>query len=284
MKTALVAYVPVLHAGYVQFFKKYAGGGEKEAKLFILGRDFLSELPRIERDIRALSPEEAKEATNALGIFSEVLVMDKKNISGAALCRLVMPDEDIMHTIAEKYFAEKLTDGEIVFEDVFLRWDRFLPTKEMPPAADRKISKDDFDREIMKAAHDEAQKSSDWWRQIGALLIKDGKVILKTHNKHLPSESTPLFSGDPRSNFDAGEHIELSSVLHGEAGIIAEAARRGISLEGCSLYVTIFPCPNCAKLIAASGIKKVFYSKGYSLLDAENIFKTFEVELIKVEI
>lgn len=135
----------------------------------------------------------------------------------------------------------------------------------------------------MKKANSESEKSPDWWRQIGAIIIKDSKIILQGHNKHLPSERATMFQGDPRSNFDAGERIEISSALHGEAGLIALAAKKGISLEGTSIYVTVFPCPNCAKLIAASGIKKVFYSKGYSLLDAEDIFESFGVELIKVD-
>jgi dCMP deaminase len=272
MRTAIVAYVPVIHSGYIKLFKKYPD------TLYILGENLLAELPRIERDLRALSPEEAKKAAAALGIFSEVRVIEKDNIDKADY-EFIMPDEDIMHTIAEKYFSK----DKVIFENIFLRWDRVIPTKEISPSPSRKISHEEFDREVMKKANSESEKSPDWWRQIGAIIIKDSKIILQGHNKHLPSERTTMFQGDPRSNFDAGERIEISSALHGEAGLIALAAKKGISLEGTSIYVTVFPCPNCAKLIAASGIKKVFYSKGYSLLDAEDIFESFGVELIKVD-
>ncbi len=71
--------------------------------------------------------------------------------------------------------------------------------------------------------------------------------------------------------------------MHSEAGAIAEAARKGISLEGADLYVTTFPCPPCGKLIAYSGIKRVFYKNGYGVLDSERILKDKGVEIIKVE-
>ena len=68
--------------------------------------------------------------------------------------------------------------------------------------------------------------------------------------------------------------MELSTALHAEAGLIVEAAKKGISLEGATLYVTTFPCPNCAKLVAASGIKKLIYQDGYSVLDGEELLRS----------
>lgn len=52
-------------------------------------------------------------------------------------------------------------------------------------------------------------------------------------------------------------------VLHAEQNVICFAARNGISTDGCSIYVTLSPCKNCAKLIAQSGIIKVFYESKY---------------------
>ena len=116
------------------------------------------------------------------------------------------------------------------------------------------------------------------------VVARDGKPLISTHNR--PSKSDLLnvnIFGDPRSNFDAGENIELTTAVHGEAAAIAEAAKKGIALEGTSLYVTTFPCPVCAKSVAAAGIKRVYYSKGYSLVDAEDILRAANVELIIVE-
>ena len=49
------------------------------------------------------------------------------------------------------------------------------------------------------------------------------------------------------------------------------------------MIVTDFPCPPCAKLVAYSGIKKLFYLKGYAMLDGERILKDAGVEIIKIK-
>ena len=45
--------------------------------------------------------------------------------------------------------------------------------------------------------------------------------------------------------------------VHAEANAVSDAARKGVSLNDCTIYVTLFPCSDCAKLIIQSGIKKV---------------------------
>jgi len=89
--------------------------------------------------------------------------------------------------------------------------------------------------------------------------------------------------GDPRSNFDYGEQPEIYLSIHAEADIIAQVANRGISLQGSGIFVTTFPCPNCARLLVRAGIKKLFYTQGYSKLDAEEILKSAGVEIILVK-
>lgn len=269
---ALVLYLPVLHRGYLNFFDKH-----KNANLYILGKDMLETFPRIERDIRSLDPDQMKSAVESLNIFKSVEVLNKD--TEIKEDSIVMPDEDLSHHVADNYFSGK----DVSFESAFLRWDRMSAVKEAKVSPDTEISKEEFDMDVMKNAFTEAEKSSDWWRQVGAIIVKDGKPILIGHNRHVPGESEPYDMGDPRSNFDAGEHIEVSTALHAEAGLIAEAAKRGISLEGSSIYVTTFPCPNCAKSIAYSGIKKVYFTDGYSLVDAESILKDKGIEIIKVE-
>ena len=57
--------------------------------------------------------------------------------------------------------------------------------------------------------------------------------------------------------------LEYSRSVHAEMNLISNAARRGVSLSGATLYVTTFPCHNCAKHIVASGISKVVYLEPY---------------------
>lgn len=53
------------------------------------------------------------------------------------------------------------------------------------------------------------------------------------------------------------------ATVHAEQNAIADAARRGSSVEGCIAYVTHFPCINCAKIMAAAGIAEVKYREDY---------------------
>ena len=64
---------------------------------------------------------------------------------------------------------------------------------------------------------------------------------------------------------------------------MACAARDGVSLKGAEVYVTTFPCANCARLLTTAGITKVYYRDGYSMLDAEDIFKAAGVEIVLVQ-
>ena len=51
--------------------------------------------------------------------------------------------------------------------------------------------------------------------------------------------------------------------VHAEQNAIADAARRGISVEEATAYVTHFPCIHCAKILAASGIRRIKYFHDY---------------------
>ena len=274
MKDILVAYIPVLHAGYIKLLKKYSD------EVYVLGSDLILEFPRMEREIRLLQPEEMQKAIVGLGIVSKVEVLDKKELTKIPLeVTVVVPDEDLMHYIAEKYFKK----NKVVFEKVFLRWDKPITLRENIVDPNRVISQKDFDKKMIKLAFESADKSSDWWRQVGAVAVRDKKVLFARYNKHLPSAHSIYENGDPRNNFDAGEHIDLSTVIHAEAGVISEAAKKGVSLDNAEMYVTTFPCPNCARLMIEAGIKKVYYSKGYSLVDAEKLFSQAGVEIILVQ-
>lgn len=272
--TSIISFVPALHKGYIDFFKKYPD------TLYLIDSDFVQDFPRLERDLRQFNADDMKKAIEALDILKEVKVLHAVDISTINLeGDVVMPDEDISRELKEKYFK----NIAVTFEPVFLRWNRQITLAESVVPPDRVISTSQLDKELIATAFAEASRSSDWWRQVGAVVVKDGKILLTGYNKHMPSDLSMDFYGDPRSSFDAGERIDLSTAIHGEANLIAKAARSGIPLQDASIYVTTFPCPNCAKLIVEAGIKKVFYSKGYSLLDAETILKSAGAEIVMVK-
>jgi dCMP deaminase len=106
--------------------------------------------------------------------------------------------------------------------------------------------------------------------------------MLSAHNTHLPSVYEVYYAGDPRSNFNAGESIEISKAIHSEASIIAQASKYGVSTKGCELFVTTFPCPACANLIALSGITRVYFADGYSLVGSIDVLREYGVEVVRV--
>lgn len=272
----LIAFVPVIHKGYLDLFKKYPN------HLFILGEDFSGDYTSLTRDLRTISSEEIKKVVESLNIFEKTDILTKDKIESllGKNFTFVFPDEDVSRNLVEKYFKNE----KVIFEKIFLRWGSRLQTEnENVISSDRIISEKDFDREFINLAIKEADLSSDWWRQIGAVLVKEGEVVYKAHNHHLPTDFHLATFGDPRSNFDKGEKPEIYTSIHSEANIVAMGAKDGVSLKEGSIYVTTFPCSNCARLLCEAGIKKVFYKNGYSRLDAEDIFKSYGVEIILVK-
>lgn len=273
MRKVIIAYVPVLHSGYMRFFRRHPGA------MVVIDPDGLELPDYIRRDIRAIP--------------ADVMVGMIQSVFGNAVAKgddrvlrlvaegpgsIIMPNEDVSIAVAEKYF----NDREVFFDNIFLRWNMENVSKPQPVLADSLISDWSNLLEPVRVALSLKDRSSDWWRQIGAVLVRDGKVILKGYNKHQPSEHTPYIVGDPRTPFNPGERIDLSSAHHAERAVIAQAAREGISTKNACMVVTTFPCPACAMDIVEAGITTVYYVEGYSLVDAQGILRANDVKIVQV--
>jgi len=273
----IVAYIPVLHEGYRRFFDNH-----KEAKgLFLIGNEIAQEFVPLRKDLRALPAEIIKKSLESWGRFDSIEIVQPCDWEKLAekSGKVVMPDEDVMRELQLRF----LPKAKIIFDSIFLRWDKHKSSDSKAVAIDQTISIKDSDQSMVSLLKAEAEKSSDFWRHIGAAIVKDGRIILQGHNHHVPNEQMPYVNGDPRSDFHKGVNLELSTAIHAEASLIAEAAKEGIALEGTEMYATTFPCPPCAKLIAYSGIKKLYYADGYDVLDAASILKSRGVEIIFVK-
>jgi dCMP deaminase len=82
---------------------------------------------------------------------------------------------------------------------------------------------------------------------------RKNRLIAAGYNGFLP--------GTPHTSRVREGHEQAT--VHAEQNAIADAARRGSSVEGCTAYVTHFPCINCAKILAAAGIAEVRYRNDY---------------------
>lgn len=274
MTYATLAYVPVVHQGTLDFFNKYPG------KIYLLDNvEGAQEYVHFERDIRALRAADIERELRAHG-FAEVAVIAPSALRDLGVHgEVISPKDEAIEFFIKKY-APELT---VKYVDAFLRWTKIISTQEFVVPPHRIISHDAFAQATIAALGEEAGKSADWWRQIAAAVVREGRVLFADHNRHLPSDHALVINGDPRSNFDAGQYPDIYTSIHAEAALVARAAREGVSLKGADLYVTTFPCSNCARLITEAGIVRVYYDKGYSRLDAEEILKSADIEIVKVE-
>lgn len=217
-----------------------------------------------------------------LDLFAEIHVLSRKSLPEVrGYASIVMPEEDVSQAFAAEHLQDILP--RVRFDGGWkLRWDWGATQLCRRPSGEDVITIDELHRVLMCSAHEQARRSPDWWRQIGALLVREGQVLIAGYNQHMPHEQSAYLQGDPRSNFEQGAQIEVSSALHAEPGVIAEAARRGIGTAGCDLYVTTFPCPPCAYLVAHTGIHRLFYADGYSLIAGAETLQAKGVEIIRV--
>ncbi|MBO7646116.1 MAG: dCMP deaminase family protein [Prevotella sp.] len=131
-----------------------------------------------------------------------------------------------------------------------------------------------LDKRYLRMARIWAENSYCKRRQVGALVVKDQRIISDGYN------------GTP-SGFDnvcEENNVSFPYVLHAEANAITKLARSHNNSEGSTLYVTASPCMECAKLIIQAGIKRVIYGENYRLDDGIKLLKRAGIETQLVEI
>jgi len=277
VKKILILHIPVIHKGYLDFFNKIKIKG-RVSSIYLIDEKLQEKLSEIKRDIASIDSRVIKELFKKMG-FQNVLILSKKNIRKIKNEKIILVQDEISRNLYNKYLKGK----RVEWESAFLRWDRSRVLAEFP-AKNVIVSKKPFDLKMMKEAYEESKKSGDWWRQIGAVLVKGGKIVARSYNMGVPNDNTPYQLGSIRDLFEAGEKQEMSPTIHAEQAIVSEAAKRGIKLLGSSLYLTHYPCPLCAKLVAYSGIKKLYFSEGASNLDGIKTLKSANVKVIRVRL
>lgn len=98
-------------------------------------------------------------------------------------------------------------------------------------------------------------KSKDPSTRVGCVIVGPAREIRSTG-----------WNGLPRGVIDLPERMERPAkydwTIHAEANAIANAARAGIALNGCTVYVTHMPCRHCAGLLVQAGIRCVSVGNG----------------------
>jgi dCMP deaminase len=102
-----------------------------------------------------------------------------------------------------------------------------------------------------------ATRSSCERLHVGCVIVSGGthknRIIAAGYNGFLP--------GSPHVSRVRDGHEQAT--VHAEQNAVSDAARRGVSLEGGTVYITHFPCINCAKILAAAGIHCIKYHRDY---------------------
>jgi dCMP deaminase len=118
------------------------------------------------------------------------------------------------------------------------------------------------DENFINIAYEIATASKCVSKQVGAVIVKDGRILSTGYN------GTPAGYVNCCEHWNdeyTAEHHEWSKnyEIHAEMNAIIWAARKGISIEGASIFVTLEPCSECSKNLIASGIKRIVYAKEY---------------------
>ncbi|MBM4338547.1 MAG: cytidine deaminase [Deltaproteobacteria bacterium] len=118
----------------------------------------------------------------------------------------------------------------------------------------------------MDITHLVAKRSTCLRRQVGAILVKDKKILATGYNGAPSRTDHCLDIGCLREKLKipSGERHELCRGLHGEQNAIIQAAYHGVEIRGATLYCTNHPCIICSKMIINSGIEKIIYEEGYA--------------------
>jgi len=89
--------------------------------------------------------------------------------------------------------------------------------------------------------------------QVGCILVKENRIIAQGYNGYI--------SGCEHKTIMRDNHN--IATIHAEQNTITDCAKRGVSSDGCTAYITHYPCYNCMKLLVSSGINSIKYINDY---------------------
>lgn len=141
------------------------------------------------------------------------------------------------------------------------------------------MDRPNWDQYFMKMAELAAKRSTCLRRKVGAVLVKDKRILATGYNgapKDLP-HCEEVGCLRIKENIESGKRHEICRGVHAEQNLIAQSAFHGVKTEGATVYCTNQPCVICTKLLINAGIKKIYYKNSYDdnftkdILDQSNI-------------
>jgi len=144
-----------------------------------------------------------------------------------------------------------------------------------------KDSRPTWDEYFMGIAELVSKRSSCLRRRVGAILVKDKKILATGYNG-APSKikhCAEVGCIREKLKIPSGERHELCRGLHAEQNAFLQAALHGTSVKDASLYSTTQPCIICAKMIINAGIKEIVIKGDYPDKLSKDILREAEVKV-----
>jgi dCMP deaminase len=142
----------------------------------------------------------------------------------------------------------------------------------------------DWDTYFMDMAKLASRRSSCLRRAVGAVLVKDRRLLATGYNG-VPTGVTHCEEAGclrEKLNVPSGERHELCRGLHAEQNAILQAALHGVSIKESSLYCTNLPCIICAKMLINAGVRRIVYLDGYADVLAAEMLEEVGMELVRM--
>ncbi len=145
------------------------------------------------------------------------------------------------------------------------------------------MSRPSWPEYFMTIAEMVAKRSTCLRRHVGAILVKDKRILATGYNGAPTGIKHCAEVGCIRQNasIPSGERHELCRGLHAEQNAIIQAAYHGISIAGSTLYCTNKPCVICSKMLINAGIVKIFYEKFYDDPLADQMITESGIEIVR---
>lgn len=128
-----------------------------------------------------------------------------------------------------------------------------------------KMPRPSWDEYFMEITKDVAVRSTCLKRHVGAIIVKDRRVLATGYNGAPKNIDHCDKTGCLRQKLHvpSGQRHELCRGLHAEQNAIIQAAWHGVRIEGATMYSTYQPCVICAKMMINAGIVRLVYEGDY---------------------
>lgn len=148
-----------------------------------------------------------------------------------------------------------------------------------------KSKRPDWDEYFLEIAQVVAKRSTCLRRQVGAVIVKDRRILTTGYNGAPSGLAHCGEIGCMRDEMGvpSGTRHEMCRALHSEMNAIIQAAQHGVSTKGATLYCTNQPCSVCARMLINAGIVKVVYIGEYPDEFAISLLQEAGVEMVGLD-